>query len=119
MRDEVRTVNTILYCRRWPETVAFYRDTVGFTPVFQNDWLVEFEVTAEAHLSVADERRTSVKSAGGRGITVTFQVDSVDEMWRRLRARGVAGGEIRQYAWGGRGFFLNDPEGNRLEVWSA
>ncbi len=26
-------MNVILYCRQWSEAVAFYRDTLGFTPL--------------------------------------------------------------------------------------
>ena len=118
MVQPVRVVNTILYCRRWPETVAFYREVFGFPVSFENDWFVEFEVNPGARLSVANEQRASVKSAGGRGLTLTFQVAQADETWRRLRERGVQVGEVAAHAWGGRAFFLFDPEGNRLEVWS-
>ncbi|MFN3531287.1 MAG: VOC family protein [Candidatus Brocadia sp.] len=119
MKEHIRAINTILYCNRWQETVSFYRNTLGLPVTFENDWFVEFKVTANAHLSVANEQRASVKSAGGRGLTLAFQVDEADAIWQSLTARGVNVGKIADHPWGGRAFFLFDPEGNRLEVWSV
>ena len=39
----IRTSNTILYCRKWKETVAFYRDVLKLDVHFSNDWFVEFD----------------------------------------------------------------------------
>jgi catechol 2,3-dioxygenase-like lactoylglutathione lyase family enzyme len=50
----VKRANTILYARRWKETVAFYRDFLGFEIAFQNDWFVEFRLAHALFLSVAD-----------------------------------------------------------------
>lgn len=114
-----KNANTILYCQQWEATVAFYRDQLGFTPTFTSDWFIEFAVTATARLSVADERRATIKSSHGAGITLTFQVDDADATWAILHAAGLDLTPCRTHAWGARTFYLRDPEGNRLEVWSA
>lgn len=119
MKETVRVVNTILYCRRWQETVAFYRDILGFPVTFKNDWFVEFEVNSNARLSVAHEQRATIKSSGGQGLTFAFQVDRADDTWQCLLDKGINVGQIKDHPWGGRAFFLFDPEGNRLEVWST
>ncbi len=119
MREHMRVMNTIVYCRKWRETVSFYRDILGFPVTFENNWFVEFETAAHARLSVADEQRATVKSAGGQGLTLAFQVEEADATWQSLTARGVNVGKIADHPWGGRAFFLFDPEGNRLEVWSV
>ncbi|GAN31578.1 MAG: glyoxalase/bleomycin resistance/dioxygenase family protein [Candidatus Brocadia sp. AMX2] len=119
MREPIRVINTILYCHRWQETVSFYRDILGFSVTFENNWFVEFAVTSNARLSVANEQRATVKSARGQGLTLAFQVDKADATWQSLKARGVNVGKIADHPWGGRAFFLFDPEGNRLEVWSV
>ncbi len=111
--------NTILYCHHWHATVAFYRDHLGFTPTFTCDWFVEFAITDTARLSVADERRATIKSSQGAGITITFEVDNADAVWATLQAAGLQPTPCRTHAWGARAFYLRDPEGNRLEVWSA
>ncbi|GAB62485.1 hypothetical protein KSU1_C0889 [Candidatus Jettenia caeni] len=52
-------------------------------------------------------------------MTLAFQVDKADEAWQGLFAKGIRIGKISDHPWGGRSFFLFDPEGNRLEIWSA
>lgn len=118
MKKTIRVVNTILYCRRWQEMVTFYRDILGFPVTFENEWFVEFKITASAHLSVANEQRASIKSADGRGLTLAFQVNQADRTWKCLLDKGMNVGKIVDHPWGGRAFFVFDPEGNRLEVWS-
>jgi uncharacterized glyoxalase superfamily protein PhnB len=115
----LKSTNTILYCRRWQETVDFYRDKLQFPITFASDWFVEFQLAGAAHLSVADERRATVKSSGGAGITLTFQVDDADQAWQALSQQGLTLGPLKDHAWGARVFYFFDPEGHRLEVWSA
>lgn len=114
----ITATNTILYCRKWQETVAFYRDALNFKITMSSSWFVEFQLAGSAHLSIADERRATIKSSGGAGITLTFRVDSADETWTQLSTRGLSLGPIKDHAWGARVFYLYDPEGHRLEIWS-
>jgi catechol 2,3-dioxygenase-like lactoylglutathione lyase family enzyme len=116
--DAINRSNTILYCRRWAATVAFYRDALALPVHLATDWFVEFQVAGGAFVSIADERRASVKSGGGGGITLSFRVENADAWHRRLEGRGVALGRIRHH-WGARAFFLRDPEGHRIEIWAA
>ncbi len=110
--------NTILYCRRFEATVRFYRDGLSFTPVLVKPWFVEFAVNALSRISVADESRASVKSSGGLGVTLTFQLADLDAFHARLTASGFEPGRIMSHPWGARLFHILDPEGHRLEFWS-
>ena len=114
-----KTANTILYCRRWRETVDFYRNSLSLPVTFASDWFVEFRLTDTARLSVADEGWATIKSAGGAGMTLTLQVESADAAWSELCERGVSLEPLRDHPWGARVFYLFDPEGHRLEIWSA
>ena len=116
---KTETVNIILYCEKWKQTVEFYRDIIGFQEKMANNWLIEFEVAEHVCLSVAKASATSINSAGGAGITVTFKVPDTHIMWDTLNDKGVKVTPIRQSRLGGQAFFLRDPEGNRLEFWSA
>jgi uncharacterized glyoxalase superfamily protein PhnB len=115
---QIKTANTILYCRQWRETVDFYQRRLGLPVTFASSWFVEFRLSDTARLSVADERRASVKSAGGAGITVTLQVESADLARRALQHSGLTPGPVKDHPWGARVFYLADPEGHRLEFWS-
>lgn len=113
-----KSANTILYCKRWKETVAFYQQHLGLPITFSTDWFVEFRLTGAGHLSVANEARASVKSNGGQGLTLALQVDSAETAWRCLQARGLGPQPLRDHPWGARVFYVFDPEGHRLEIWS-
>lgn len=113
-----KSVNTILYCQRWSETVAFYRDILKLDINFASDWFIEFRVNEAAFLSVADERRASIKSSVGAGLTITLQVEDIEAGWDYLYNQGLTPGPIKEHAWGGQVFYFYDPEGYRLEMWS-
>jgi catechol 2,3-dioxygenase-like lactoylglutathione lyase family enzyme len=113
----VNRVNTILYARHWKETVAFYRDRLGFEIDFQSDWFVEFRLAPAAFLSVADQSRATIASAEGKGITLSFQIDDLQTVHDELIRDGLAPTTIRADVMDADVFYLCDPEGNRLEFW--
>jgi uncharacterized glyoxalase superfamily protein PhnB len=110
--------NVIFYCHRWQETVEFYRDRLRLEVTFASDWFVEFRLAGLSHLSIADERRATVKSAQGAGMTLTLQVEDAEQAWQMLYAAGLNPETLKDHAWGARVFYLFDPEGHRIEVWS-
>ncbi len=111
------TSNTILYCKKWDETVAFYRNILKLDVHFSNEWLVEFILNNQARLSVANQERTSIKSSSGRGVTVCLQIDDAEIMHKYLQELGIHPTPIKAL-WESRVFYVLDPEGNRLEFWS-
>lgn len=114
----LKRTNTILYCQRWSEMVDFYQHRLGLPITFRSSWFVEFRLSETAYLSVADEQRATIKSSAGAGITLTLQVENIEETWQSLKERGVNPGPIKAHAWGAYVFYFSDPEGYRLEVWS-
>lgn len=114
---DVDRVNTVLYCDRWTETVAFYRDLLGLAVAFENDWFVEFEVTADSFLSIADAARATVGAGDGRGITLSWRVADVAAARAAMIGAGVDAGPVRA-RFGSPVVDLYDPSGNRIELWS-
>lgn len=113
----VTRTNTILYCARWADTVAFYRDALGLTVTHETDWFVEFGVAGTGHLSVADAARATVAPGHGRGVTLSWQVADLRDVRAALVDRGVAVSDVAT-RWGTRYVELHDPEGNRIELWT-
>ncbi|MCB2145592.1 MAG: VOC family protein [Deltaproteobacteria bacterium] len=113
----IHRTNTILYCSQWDATVKFYREVIRLPVLLQKAWFVEFKLTDDGCLSVADASRASVNSAGGAGITLSWQVEDIDAVHDRLASGGIAVSPIKG-TWGARAFFLFDPEGNRIELWA-
>ena len=115
---KIKAANTILYCKKWRETVEFYRDGLKLLSLSSTDWFVEFKLNESARLSVADETRTSVKSGDGMGVTISLQVADVDELRSELMQAGFAPTPVKE-VWGSKAIYLHDPESNRLEFWSG
>lgn len=113
----IKRINTILYCRNWDETVKFYRDVLKLSVNHEAGWLVEFQLIDNTFLSIANAAGTSIQSSNGSGITLSFQVENVDVAQRRLREIGIETGPIKPI-WGARAFYIFDPEGHRIELWS-
>lgn len=117
VRRHLKSVNTILYCRQWKETVVFYRDRLKLPVSFSTQWFVEFALTDGARLSIADHRRTSVKSGRGKGITLSLEVTDIEALWKNADESGLKPSDIRHHPWDARIFYVFDPEGHRLEFW--
>jgi len=115
---DIRTVNTILYCRRWKETVSFYKTQLRLQETTSREWFVEFKLNEASRLSIADEARTSIDSNSGKGITITMEVDNIETTHLYLNEVGLNPTPIKDHSWGAKVIHIYDPEGNRLEFWS-
>jgi catechol 2,3-dioxygenase-like lactoylglutathione lyase family enzyme len=117
-RVSVDRANTILYCEEWAATVAFYRELLGFDVTHETDWFVEFRLTRDAFLSIADAQRATIEAVGGQGVTITMRTDALIDTRALLDGRGVATTKIAR-RFGADVFYCHDPEGHRIEFWSA
>jgi len=114
---DVKTANTILYCKKWEETVRFYRDYLNLAVNFSTDWFVEFQVSTTTRISIADEKRATITSAKGKGITLSFEVENIDYAWRDADKSGLYPTAVTKHPWDALVFYLYDPEGHRIEIW--
>jgi catechol 2,3-dioxygenase-like lactoylglutathione lyase family enzyme len=115
---KIKSTNTILYCRNREQMVGFYRTGLQLPVLFSREWFVEFKLNAMPRVSVANEARTSVHSSGGKGITVSLQVDDIEQTRAELLEAGIDPTPVRE-VWGAKVIYVHDPEGNRLEFWSG
>lgn len=115
---KIKAANTILYCRKWEETVAFYKDKLKLLVISSTDWFVEFKLNESARLSIANETRATIKSGNGKGVTLSLQVADVEETRAECVEAGLNPTPIKE-VWGSKAIYIHDPEGNRLEFWSG
>ena len=111
------SANTILYCREWKKTVTFYRDRLKLPVIFSTDWFVEFSLNAKSRLSIADQKRSSIRGCGGQGVTIALEVDNVEFLWENAEKAGLKPTDLKKHPWDARVFYLFDPEGHRIEIW--
>jgi len=117
LKEQVLQWNTILYCEHWKETIHFYRDILELPINHESDWFVEFKLTSDSYLSIAQAKRATILSAKGNGITLSFRVKDIDLVHDAFSDLGLELSNICT-VWGARAFFLYDPEGHRIELWS-
>lgn len=115
-RLEFTRNNVILYCRRWADTVDFYRHCLGLKQTFGNDWFIEFQMTTASFVSIANSARATVQDVRGQGITLSLQVNNLDQARQRLSSLDVDVGKVTS-RWGSPVCYLRDPEGHRIELW--
>jgi catechol-2,3-dioxygenase len=115
---KIKSTNTILYCKKWQETVEFYRTGLKLLELSSNEWFVEFKLNEMSRISVANEARTSIDSSGGKGITVSLQVPDLEQTRTEFIEAGISPTPIKE-VWGAKALYVHDPEGNRLEFWSG
>ena len=113
----IRRSNVILYCKKWKETVAFYQQVLQLEITFSNDWFVEFRLNDASRISVADEKKTSIRSSEGKGVTISLQVEDSKRLHSDMTDSGLTPSPVKSL-WGSRQFYIHDPEGNRIEFWS-
>ncbi len=116
---DIKSSNTIIYCKKWKETVDFYKSILKLDITVEKNWFVEFQLAQNSTLSIADEKKSSIKSARGRGITMALEVEDAIEVWECFKNRDANICEpLKIHPWGAYVFYLKDPEGNRIEIWS-
>lgn len=119
---------TRVLTERFAETFAFYRDVMGFTPVFgtEQDTYADFD-TASLHISLFDRAEmsaalgTSGQPLGGSeqdGICLVFEVEDVVAEAQRLAVLGVhlVTPPTPHPEWGITTLHLRDPEGTLIEL---
>ena len=119
MQSHLITSNIILYCKEWEKTVHFYKDALQLPITFSTDWFVEFQLTQNSTLSIADERRSSRKSIRGKGITIALEVDDIDDVWKYMDINGLKPTKIKEHPWNARVFYIFDPEKHQIEIWQS
>jgi len=115
---EPKRTNTILYCRYWLETVAFYKDRLKLPVAFANEWFVEFQLTGSSFLSIANADRATIAAVQGQGMTLTLEVANVAAVKAELEKLGITTTPLKR-RWNALAFYCSDPEGHRLEFWTA
>jgi len=117
-RLPILSFHTVLYCRKWTECVAFYRDILGFPVVFENELFVELETAQGARIGLLDAARSTRRGEGPAGFLLSFRVEDIQRTHEILSARLPDVPGPARHPWGALLFEFQDPDGRRIEFWS-
>lgn len=106
-------------------TLGFYQDKLGFPEMLRlhkddgSVWLVYLRITDDVYLEVfpgAENDRAPGKEANGVN-HLCLMIDDLDAFCPELKAKGIPlTAEIKMGADGNRQAWIEDPDGNRLEL---
>lgn len=116
-------LNAGIITEKLEETKTFYTETLGFGVTFENDfYLLMHTPNKSAEISFLKPNHPSQHNIfqspfNGKGVYLTIEVDHVDEIYTKLKAKGVKTVfEIRDEPWGDRHFAIVDPNGIGIDV---
>lgn len=111
---------------RWKESVAFYRDVLGFKMSSASQESIAFFQLGGIVLSLypreelAKDAKVAAEGVGFSGFTIAYNVRTKEEVDLTLDFVSSRGGKIRKAAedvfWGGRSGYFEDPDGYLWEV---
>jgi catechol-2,3-dioxygenase len=98
---------------------AFYREAFGLTVLKREDDRVWLAVGTHARLGLWLPGEKEFGDEGGRHVHFAFSApaDGLDALTERLRAQGVEPRGPEEHPGGDRSLYVEDPEGNVVEVW--
>ncbi len=102
-------------------TADFYRDTFGFTTVFDTDWYVQLRAPNSAHeLAIIEYNHDSIPKVGRKptsGLILSFEVEDATKLAAHFETASVPIVQpLRDEVFGQRHFIAADPNGILLDV---
>jgi uncharacterized glyoxalase superfamily protein PhnB len=105
------------------ETKKFYTEILNFGVTFENEfYLLLHTPDKSAEISFLQpnhpsQERIFQSEFNGKGVYLTIEVENVDEIYNRLKNRGIPMAiEIRDEPWGDRHFAIKDPNGIGIDM---
>lgn len=116
-------LNAGIVTNKLAETRAFYTNVLDFGVTFENDfYLLMHTPGRSAEISfLLPEHPTQQplfhKPFTGQGMYLTIEVDDVDSLYEKLKAKGIdIKIDIRDEPWGDRHFAIQDPNGIGIDI---
>lgn len=116
-------LNAGIITEKLQETKKFYTEVLDFGVSFENEfYLLLHTPNQSAEISFLRPNHPSQKSIfqlafNEKGVYLTIEVESVDEVYKQLKEKGVQMEiEIRDEPWGDRHFAIKDPNGIGIDI---
>lgn len=102
------------------ESKDFYVKYFGFLLAFESDWYIELVTPRrDAGISFTLPQREEGEFFSGRGVILSFEVENVDDEYKRIQSVGLTiMQDLQNKPWGERSFVVDDPNGVHIYVYS-
>lgn len=121
--EKTMKLNAGIVTDKLEESKLFYTQMLGFGVTFENEfYLLMHTPDKAAEISFLLPNHPSQQPLfhqrfGGQGMYLTIEVDHIDEIYSRLKDKGVEIKiEIRDEPWGDRHFAIQDPNGIGIDI---
>ena len=126
MSIELKRFAPMLATGDMQETIAFYRDILGFTlgDTFESSGVISWcEMSLGSATLMFTQHETQTDHPGAREMfgqtAIAFYVDNVEEIYESLTTKDVELSELRVTFYGMKEFELRDPTGYTLLIGEA
>jgi lactoylglutathione lyase len=111
----IKTVwGVTFYVSDLKKAARFYEEILGLEKKYEFSSYVGFECGG---VEIGLMPNPKGKAHHDASVTVEFLVSNVDEVYKKLKGKGVEfTNELHEETWGGKQAALKDPDGNILEV---
>ena len=116
-------LNAGIITEKIQESKKFYAEALNFGVTFENDfYLLMHTPDQRFELSFLLPNHPSQqplfqKNFGGTGMYLTIEVDDVDQIYHKIKEKGInIHIEIRNEPWGDRHFAIQDPNGVGIDI---
>jgi Lactoylglutathione lyase and related lyases len=116
-------LNAGIVTSRIAESKKFYTEVLGFGVTFENDfYLLLHTPNKQSEISFLLPEHASQQPLfhapfTGKGVYLTIEVDNVNEVYEKMKARKVdIKIAIRDEPWGDRHFAIQDPNGVGIDI---
>ena len=116
-------LNAGIITEKLSETKKFYTEVLDFGVSFENEFYILLHTpNNSSEISILQPNHPSQKpifqsAFNGKGLYLTIEVENVDEIYKRLKDKGVSMEfEIRDELWGDRHFAIKDPNGIGIDI---
>jgi catechol 2,3-dioxygenase-like lactoylglutathione lyase family enzyme len=113
----VESFHTLLFCSKWDDCIAFYRDILGFAVVDEKPGFIEFEVRPGSRIGLLQSVRDGASKKRAAPHILSFRIENLEEVHKDLSSRCPTASALRKHPWGALLFEIRDPEERRLEFW--
>jgi catechol 2,3-dioxygenase-like lactoylglutathione lyase family enzyme len=116
-------LNAGIITSKLQESKVFYTEVLGFGITFENEWFALLHTPDKSNQisfmlpELASQKPIFQNEFTGKGVYLTIEVPSVDNVYHQLKSKGIPiEVDLQDEPWGDRHFAIVDPNGIGVDI---